>query len=76
MMRITEIAFVPKKVADRPREYVIRREIRPDQEIYRISYMRANQIVKTAGKVVNATITPHDLRRYSATYAPPGRRTH
>ena len=25
--------------------------------------------MKKAGQVVNATITPHDLRRYSATYA-------
>jgi integrase len=65
----TEVAFLPQKVADRLKRYILENEIRPDTRIFPITYAAARIIVKKAGKLVGIHLKPHDLRRHAATYA-------
>lgn len=65
----TEIVFIPKKVADRLREYITSAQIEHDNKVFSLGYTRAREIVQNAGKLVNMKLNPHDLRRHAATYA-------
>ncbi len=67
--RQNEVVFIPKKVADRLREYIRLKNITADEKIFPIGYTRARQIVKKAGRKIGVEISPHDLRRHAATYA-------
>jgi integrase len=66
---IPEIVFIPKKVADRLREYIASVKIEDDHSVFPIGYTRAREIVQTAGKMINVNLNPHDLIRHAATYA-------
>jgi integrase len=65
----TEIVFIPKKVAERLREYIASANIGDDHCVFQIGYTRAREIVQTAGKMIDVNLNPHDLRRHAATYA-------
>ncbi len=65
----TEIAFIPKKVADRLREYITTVKIGDNHNVFPFGYTRAREIVQNAGKMTNVNLNPHDLRRHAATYA-------
>jgi integrase/recombinase XerD len=65
----TEVVFIPKKVAERLREYIASVNIGDDHSVFPIGYTRAREIVQTAGKMINVNLNPHDLRRHAATYA-------
>jgi integrase len=65
----TEIVFIPKKVAERLREYIASINIGNDHCVFPIGYTRAREIVQTAWKMINVKLNPHDLRRHAATYA-------
>jgi integrase/recombinase XerD len=65
----SELVFIPKKVADRLRQYIREEDIRPDQRIFPLTYAGARWVVVNAGKVVGLHVRPHDLRRHAATYA-------
>jgi len=65
----TEIVFIPKKVADRLREYIASVNIKDDNSVFPLGYTRAREIVQNAGKIVSVNLKPHDLRRHAATYA-------
>lgn len=65
----TEIVFIPKKVAERLREYIASVKMGDDQSVFPIGYTRAREIVQTAGKMINVNLNAHDLRRHAATYA-------
>jgi len=67
--RESEIVFIPQKLADRLREYIQDKGIEPDQRIFPITYNAARVMVNKAGKLVGIQLRPHDLRRFSATYA-------
>ena len=64
-----EPVFIPKKVANRLRQYIREKDIRPDQRIFPLTYAGARWVVVNAGKVVGLHVRPHDLRRHAATYA-------
>jgi integrase/recombinase XerD len=64
-----EVVFIPRKVADRLREYIRERGIEPGDRIFPIGYAAARAIVKKAGDRMGIHLRPHDLRRHSATYA-------
>lgn len=64
-----EIVFIPKKVADRLREYIVSGNIEDDYRVFPFGYTRAREIVQNAGKMINVNLNPHDLRRHAATYA-------
>lgn len=65
----TEIVFIPKKVANRLREYIASVKIGNDDNVFPLGYTRAREIVQHAGKMINVNLNPHDLRRHAATYA-------
>ena len=65
----SERVFLPQKVAERLKAYIIKREIRPDEKIFPITYSAARDIVRKAGMLLGVKVSPHDLRRHAATYA-------
>ena len=65
----TEIAYIPKKVADRLRDYIDKNLIDPRERIIPLSYTAARRIVVKSGKIVGVHLRPHDLRRHAATFA-------
>jgi integrase/recombinase XerD len=65
----TEMVFIPKKVADRLREYISLIKIEDGNSIFPFGYTRAREIVQNGGKMINVNLKPHDLRRHAATYA-------
>ena len=64
-----EYVFIPKKAAERLRQYARQVCQTPDERIFPISYEAARIVVKKAGQLVNIALKPHDLRRHAATYA-------
>ena len=67
--RELEVVFIPKKVADRLKDYIRNQGIKLDKRIFPISYPAARTVVKKAGRIVGINLRPHDLRRHAATYA-------
>ncbi len=67
--KLSEVVFIPKKLADRLKDYIKGRAIDGDQRIFRISYTAARVMVRKAGTLVGVHLRPHDLRRHAATYA-------
>jgi integrase/recombinase XerD len=64
-----EIVFIPRRVAERLRGYIMMKDIRPAQKVFPITYAAARVMVKKAGKLVGIELKTHDLRRHAATYA-------
>ncbi len=67
--RQSEIVFIPKKVADRLREYIAVENIKDEDRVFPLGYTRSREIVKNAGNQIGVVVKPHDLRRHAATYA-------
>jgi len=67
--KIDEVVYIPRKVAERLKEFIIAHKIAIEDRIFPISYTAARMMVGTAGKLVNIHLRPHDLRRHAATYA-------
>ena len=65
----TEAVYIPKKVAERLKEYLRVKDLRANERIFPFGYSRARDIVLTAGRLVNIRLRSHDLRRHAATYA-------
>jgi len=65
----SEVAYIPKKVADRLSDYILKKEIDPKERVIPLSYTAARLIVVKSGKMVGIHLRPHDLRRHAATYA-------
>jgi integrase/recombinase XerD len=65
----TEVVFIPKKLADRLKDYLKARGIEGEQRIFPITYTAARVMVRKAGALVGIHLRPHDLRRHAATYA-------
>ena len=64
-----EIAFMPEQIAKRLAEYVKAKGLRSDERLFPLCYSAARSLVRKLGAKVHTVIAPHDLRRYSATYA-------
>lgn len=67
--RQSDVVFIPKKVADRLREYIRSKQINQNQQVFPISYSAARRMAKTAGRRIGIELNPHHLRRHAATYA-------
>lgn len=67
--RELEFVFIPKKVADRLKDYIRESNIESDQRIFPICYEAAREMVRKAGNMIGIYLRPHDLRRHAATYA-------
>ena len=65
----SEVVFIPKKLADRLKDYLKTQGIAGDQRVFSLTYTAARVIVRKAGALVGVHLRPHDLRRHAATYA-------
>ncbi len=64
-----EIAFMPEQIAKRLNDFIREENLSPDDKIFPICYSTARSLLKKLGKKVEVQVSPHDLRRHSATYA-------
>jgi len=65
----TERAYMPENVSRKLAEYVKEKAISAEDRIFPICYSTARSLIKRLGTKLNVRVAPHDLRRYSATYA-------
>jgi len=65
----SEVAFMPEQIAKRLHGYIQQENLTPRDRVFPICYSTARALVKKLGSRLNVVLTPHDLRRYSATYA-------
>ena len=65
----SEEAFMPEQIAKRMQDYIEKQGIRAKDRIFPISYSTARTLIRKLGEKINIKISPHDLRRHSATYA-------
>jgi len=65
----TERAYMPENVSRKLAEYVKEKAINGEDRIFPICYSTARSLIKRLGTKLNVRVAPHDLRRYSATYA-------
>jgi len=64
-----EMAYMPENVSRKLEEYIKEKALRPEERLFPICYSTARSLVKRLGAKLNVHVSPHDLRRYSATYA-------
>lgn len=64
-----EVAYMPEPVAKRVGDYIRDANLSSEDRLFPICYSTARAMIKNLGARLKMKITPHDLRRYSATYA-------
>ncbi|OGS20317.1 MAG: hypothetical protein A2252_11885 [Elusimicrobia bacterium RIFOXYA2_FULL_39_19] len=64
-----EFAYLPSNIADKLKQYITQNQISTDQKIFNLSYAGARNIIRKAGQQLGVALKPHDLRRYSASFA-------
>ena len=67
--REVEVAFMPEHIAIRLADYIVSKNLSPNDRVFGICYTTARNLVTKLGQKFNVHISPHDLRRHSATYA-------
>jgi integrase len=67
--RDLEVVYIPRKVAERLRDYANQNCNHQHDRIFPITYEAARVMVSKAGKMVGIHLRPHDLRRHAATFA-------
>jgi len=66
----SEIAYMPENVSKKLTKYIKDDSLQSDDRPFPICYSTARTLVRRIGEKANVVrISPHDLRRYSATYA-------
>ena len=65
----TELAYMPENVSKKLSKYIKDNSLQSDDRPFPMCYSTARTLVRRRGAKVNVRISPHDLRRYSATYA-------
>jgi len=61
--------YMPENVSKKLAEYVKEKALQGEDRLFPICYSTARSLVKKLGTKLNVRVAPHDLRRYSATYA-------
>jgi integrase len=64
-----ELAFMPEHIANRLAEYIQTKQLSPENRVFPLCYTAVRNLVVGLGKKLNVKLSPHDLRRHSATYA-------
>lgn len=64
-----EVAFMPEPIAKRMSDYLKGNNLLTGDYVFPISYSTARMFMRKLGNKLNVSLSPHDLRRYSATYA-------
>jgi integrase/recombinase XerD len=65
----SEIAFMPEQIAKRLAEYIAAEHIGPEERIFPVCYSTVRALIRRLAAKFHVKISPHDLRRHSATYA-------
>ena len=65
----SEMAYMPENVSRKLADYVKEKALHGEDRIFPICYSTARSLIKKLGTKLNVPVAPHDLRRYSATYA-------
>jgi len=65
----SELAYMPENVSKKLAKYIKDNALQSDDRPFPICYSTARSLIRRIGEKVNVHISPHDLRRYSATYA-------
>ena len=65
----SEKVFLTQKLANALKNYIRKKEIDSEERVFPLTYTAARAIVRKAGQLVGIKLRPHDLRRFSATYA-------
>jgi integrase len=66
-----EMAYMPENVSRKLAEYIKEKTLQGDEDIpiFPICYSTVRPLIRELGAKLNVHVSPHDLRRYSATYA-------
>jgi integrase len=64
-----EMAYMPENVSRKLADYIKEKTLQGEERIFPICYSTARALVRGLGAKLNVHVSPHDLRRYSATYA-------
>ena len=64
-----EFVYIPHRLSNRITDYIQIQNIGHNEKLFPISYAGARAMVRKAGSTVDVHLTPHDLRRFAATYA-------
>jgi integrase/recombinase XerD len=67
--REVEVAFMPEHIAARLVDYISSRKLSSNDKVFGVCYTTVRNLVTKLGQKLNIRISPHDLRRHSATYA-------
>jgi integrase len=67
--REVEVAFMPEHIAARLADYIANRNLSQTDKVFGVCYTTVRNLVTKLGQKLNVQISPHDLRRHSATYA-------
>jgi integrase/recombinase XerD len=65
----SETAFMPEQIAKRLGEYIAANNIEQDDRLFPICYSTVRSLIRRLGDKFHVKVSPHDLRRHSATYA-------
>jgi integrase len=65
----SEVVFMPEQIAKRVHDYIQQEGLSPEDRLFPICYSTARAMIKKIGNRLKVVLTPHDLRRYSATHA-------
>jgi len=64
-----EKVYITKKLCSKLQSYVNKYAVKSENKVFDVSYSTTYRMVKDAGKMVHASLRPHDLRRHTATQA-------
>jgi len=64
-----EMAYMPESMSRKLSEYIKEKALNSEDRLFPICYSTARSLIKRLGATLNVDVSPHDLRRYSATYA-------
>jgi integrase/recombinase XerD len=64
-----DVAYMPEAVAKRISDYIRDANLSAEDRLFPICYSTTRSMIRNHGTRLKVSITPHDLRRYSATYA-------
>jgi integrase len=60
---------MPEQISRRLSEYINMKNLSSENRVFPIGYSAVRALIGKLGNKLNLKITPHDLRRHSATYA-------
>ena len=60
---------MPEQAANRLKAYIQEKGLKDDDRVFNLCYTAVRGLIKAMGRKFRVKLTPHDLRRHSATFA-------